>query len=46
MDVREYIYDMPVVMGGADLMLAGQGASTISELTATATPPFWCPLPT
>ena len=35
-DVREYIYDMPVVMAAADLVLCRAGASTISELTAIA----------
>ena len=29
-DVREYIYDMPVVMDGADVMLSRAGASTLS----------------
>lgn len=45
MDVREYIYDMPVVMGAADLMLSRAGASTISELTATAHPAILVPSP-
>ncbi len=44
-DVREYIYDMPVVMGAADLMLSRAGASTISELTATAHPAILVPSP-
>ena len=44
-DVREYIYDMPVVMSGADLMLSRAGASTISELTATTHPAILVPSP-
>jgi len=44
-DVREYIYDMPVVMGGADLLLSRAGASTISELTATTHPAILVPSP-
>ena len=37
-DVREYIYDMPLVMAAADLVLCRAGASTIAELTAIARP--------
>ena len=44
-DVREYIYDMPVVMSAADLMLSRAGASTISELTATTHPAILVPSP-
>lgn len=32
--IREYIYDMPLLMAAADLVLCRGGASTISELTA------------
>lgn len=45
-DVREYIYDMPVVLSAADVMLSRAGASTISEISAIAVPAFWCRLPT
>ena len=44
-DVREYIYDMPVVMDAADVMLSRAGASTISEITATASPSVLVPSP-
>lgn len=33
LDVRQYIYDMDVVMAAADVVLCRAGASTISELT-------------
>ncbi|MDY4182168.1 MAG: undecaprenyldiphospho-muramoylpentapeptide beta-N-acetylglucosaminyltransferase [Pseudoflavonifractor sp.] len=44
-DVREYIYDMPLVMAAADLVLCRAGASTISELTAIAKPAVLVPSP-
>ena len=44
-DLREYIYDMPVVMAAADLVLCRAGASTISELTAIAKPSVLVPSP-
>ena len=44
-EVREYIYDMPVVMAAADLVLCRAGASTISELTAIARPAVLVPSP-
>ena len=44
-DIREYIYDMPVVMSAADLVLSRAGASTISELTATTHPAILVPSP-
>ena len=44
-DVREYIYDMPVVMAAADVMLSRAGASTISELTAITRPAILVPSP-
>ena len=37
-DVREYIYDMPLVMAAADLVLCRAGASTIAEIAAIAKP--------
>ncbi len=43
--VREYIYDMPVVMRGADLVIARAGASTVSELTALGVPAILVPSP-
>ena len=44
-EVREYIYDMPLVMAAADLVLCRAGASTISELTAIAKPAVLVPAP-
>ena len=44
-EVREYIYDMPLVMDAADLVLCRAGASTISELTAIAKPAVLVPSP-
>ena len=44
-EVREYIYDMPLVMAAADLVLCRAGASTISEITAIAKPAVLVPSP-
>ena len=44
-DVREYIYDMPVVLSAADVMLSRAGASTISEISAIACPSILVPSP-
>ncbi len=44
-DMREYIYDMPLVMAAADLIICRAGASTISEVTASATPCIMVPSP-
>lgn len=43
--VKEYIYDMPVVMTAADLVLCRGGASTLSELTAIGKPAIIVPSP-
>lgn len=45
MEVREYIYDMPVVMAAADLVLCRSGASTLSELTLLGKPAILVPSP-
>ena len=45
LQVREYIYDMPLVMAAADVVLCRAGASTISELTAIAKPSVLVPSP-
>lgn len=45
MEVRQYIYDMPLVMAAADVVLCRAGASTISELTAIAKPCILVPSP-
>ncbi len=44
-EIREYIYDMPLVMAAADLVLCRAGASTISEITAIAKPSILVPSP-
>lgn len=44
-DVREYIYDMPLVMSAADVMLSRAGASTIAEIIETAQPSILVPSP-
>ncbi len=44
-EVREYIYDMPLVMAAADLVLCRAGASTVSELAAIAKPAVLVPSP-
>ena len=43
MDVREYIYDMPLVMAAADLVMCRAGASTLAELTAMGKPAVLIP---
>lgn len=45
MDVREYIYDMSLVMAAADLVVCRSGASTLSELTALGRPAILVPSP-
>ena len=44
-EVRAYIYDMPLVMAAADLVVCRAGASTISELTAISKPCVLVPSP-
>lgn len=44
-EVREYIYDMPLVMAAADVVLCRAGASTISEITGIAKPAILVPSP-
>ena len=44
-EVREYIYDMPLVMAAAGVVGCRAGASTISGLTATAKPANPVPSP-
>lgn len=44
-EIREYIYDMPLIMAAADVVLCRAGASTISELTAIAKPSILVPSP-
>lgn len=45
MDVRPYIYDMPLVMAAADLVLCRAGASTLAELTCIGKPAILVPSP-
>ena len=45
LDLREYIYDMAVVMRAADLVICRAGASTISVLTALGVPALMVPSP-
>ena len=44
-DIREYIDDMPSVMGEADIIISRSGASTIAELTAIGRPAILIPSP-
>lgn len=45
LDLRDYIYDMPLVMAAADLVLCRAGAATLSELAAIAKPAILVPSP-
>ena len=44
-DVREYIYDMGLVMRAADIVMCRAGASTLSELAAMGKPAILVPSP-
>jgi len=44
-DIREYIYDMPIVMAAADLIACRSGASTLGELAALGKPALLVPSP-
>ena len=44
-DIREYIFDMPVVMAAADLIMCRSGASTLGELAAMGMPALLVPSP-
>ncbi len=44
-DIREYIYDMPLVMAAADLVMCRSGASTLVELAALGKPALLVPSP-
>ena len=43
--LREYIYDMPMLMAAADLIICRAGASTICEVAASATACIMVPSP-
>ena len=44
-DMREYIYNMPTVLAAADVVISRAGASTLSEIIASATPAIIVPSP-
>ncbi len=44
-ELRQYIYDMPLVMAAADLVLCRAGASTLAEVSAIAKPSILVPSP-
>ena len=44
-EMREYIYDMPLLMAAADLVICRGGAATISEVAASGTPCIIVPSP-
>ena len=44
-DIREYIYDMPLYMSAADLVMCRAGASTLAELAALGKPAILVPSP-
>ena len=44
-DVRSFLYDMPLVLRSADLVIARAGAMTIAELAACGCPAILVPLP-
>jgi len=44
-DMREYVYDAPMVLAAADVMICRAGAMTMSEICATGTPAIIVPSP-
>jgi UDP-N-acetylglucosamine--N-acetylmuramyl-(pentapeptide) pyrophosphoryl-undecaprenol N-acetylglucosamine transferase len=44
-DVRSFLYDMPLVLRSADLVISRAGAMTIAELAACGCPAILVPLP-
>ena len=45
LEVRPYLYDMPLVMAAADVVICRAGASTIGELSALGKPAILVPSP-
>ena len=44
-DIREYIYDMPVLLNAADVVIGRSGSGTCNELGATGAPCILVPSP-
>jgi UDP-N-acetylglucosamine--N-acetylmuramyl-(pentapeptide) pyrophosphoryl-undecaprenol N-acetylglucosamine transferase len=44
-DMREYIYNMPVLMAAADVFISRAGASSCNEIAACGTPAILIPSP-
>ncbi len=44
-DMREYIYDMPIVMAAADVIISRAGSSSCNEIAASGTPAILIPSP-
>lgn len=44
--VHDYIYDMPLALGAADLVISRSGASSLAEFAASKVPAILVPLPT
>ena len=44
-DIREYIYDMPLLLNAADVVIGRAGSGTCNELGATGTPCILIPSP-
>jgi len=45
LDIREYIYDMPVLLGAADVVIGRAGSGTCNEIAACGTPCVLIPSP-
>ena len=45
LDIREYIYDMPVLMAAADVIIGRAGSATCNEIAASGTPCVLIPSP-
>ena len=45
LDIREYIYNMPVVLAAADLVIGRAGSATCNEIAAAGTPCILIPSP-
>ena len=43
--MREYIYDMPVEMAAADIVISRSGAATCNEIAVSGTPSILIPSP-